>query len=214
MSPLKKLLRFIRLLPDRIKGKIFVISCKLRGLDFAADYDRDFEKSAGHGYEATTERCFRAALRHIPLPIPDIRFLDVGCGKGSVLMYARKAGIVHLGGVELSQKFLSICEKNFRILRYGNIELIRQDATTLGDVLDGYNVIYMFNPFPAPVVEAFLSRVIESLERRPREAYVVYDNPLEADVFERAGFAVENSIVVPIYYRDRKILIYRSPRKI
>jgi len=172
-----------------------------------SDYERDFDLASGHGYEATSVSCFRAALRHIPVPTSEIRLLDIGCGKGSIIIYARKAGIANLGGVELSQKFITICEQNLRILRYNNVELIQQDATTLGAVLDKYNVFYMFNPFPASIMRPFLSKVIESLERHFREVYIVYDNPIEANVFDEMKFILKHSLVVPIYH-DRTINIY------
>ena len=212
MTKFRKLFRLIKFLPQIIAGRCsryyHGLRHRLLGLDFAVDYERDFELSSGHGYEPTPERCFRATLRHIPIPVSEISLLDIGCGKGSIIVYARKAGIVNLGGVELSQKFMSICKNNIRLLGYNNVELIQQDATTLGDALDKYNVIYMFNPFPAPVMQAFLSRVIESLERCPRKAYIVYDNPIEAYVFDEMRFAVQSSFIVPMYHRDRAINIY------
>jgi len=50
-------------------------------------------------------------------------------------------------------------------------------------------VLYFFNPFAPPVLGRVLERVNESLDRRPRPAYVVVTGPPELAVtIERAGF--------------------------
>jgi hypothetical protein len=46
-------------------------------------------------------------------------------------------------------------------------------------------VIYLFNPFAAPVLEAFLRHLENSLRQNPREVSLLYFNPELPQVFAR-----------------------------
>ena len=46
-------------------------------------------------------------------------------------------------------------------------------------------VIYLYHPFAAPVLETFLLNVERSLQKHPREAWLLYFNPALEDVLAR-----------------------------
>jgi hypothetical protein len=54
--------------------------------------------------------------------------------------------------------------------------------------LDSYDVVYMYNPFPAKVISAVVSNLANSLARAPRPLTVIYLNPTCHDSIVQGPF--------------------------
>jgi hypothetical protein len=72
----------------------------------------------------------------------------------------------------------------------------------------------MFNPFPAPVMEAFLGNLAASLDRRPRQLRLIYffpvchDEVIASGLFEEAKEVdVENTHPYAIYAHQATVTI-------
>ncbi len=52
-------------------------------------------------------------------------------------------------------------------------------------IKDDENVFYLFNPFDDVVMNKFIQNVETSLARQPRNIWIIYQNPVNQDVFER-----------------------------
>lgn len=141
-------------------------------------------------YQATRARPFGALLRRSRVPAGST-FVDVGSGKGRVLMLASLHPFARVVGIEFSPTF---CEQARR-----NIAIFQQRVPTKapievcqGDVADhafsgDENVFYLFNPFDAVILGRFVENVRRSLASHPRRIWLIYNTPLHADVVERSG---------------------------
>lgn len=141
-------------------------------------------------YETGSEQAIRLALDSLTLERSRFTFIDLGCGKGKPLMIAASCGFRQLVGVDISPGCIETARRN--VERYGpepidgtRVELFVQDAESF-TFPDEPLVLYLFNPFPAPVLERVVANLEESLRRMPREAVIVYLNPTAVAVIARS----------------------------
>jgi SAM-dependent methyltransferase len=134
----------------------------LATLGLAGTHRVDYEPSGWLGTR-------RALGRH---PIhPDDVFLDLGSGKGRVVLEAARRPFRRVMGVELSPQLTAIAARNVDAcrprLRCQDVQLVTADVTTFR-VPDDVTVVYMCNPFGGPVFQAAVDALIASVDRRPR----------------------------------------------
>jgi SAM-dependent methyltransferase len=104
--------------------------------------------------------------------------VDVGCGKGRVVDWlARRYPANRVYGLELDADVASATRE--RVRRHPNAEIVTGDA--IEQLPPDASLLYLFNPFSAPGVQA-LSERAKSLYRG-RGVRVLYYNPVHADVF-------------------------------
>lgn len=141
-------------------------------------------------YGATKAMPFLRLVRGLRLPV-DAVFVDLGSGKGRVLMLASKYGFRKIIGIEFSKALCEIARCNLeKFLRKSPsssaIQVVESDVTRYA-FADDETVFFMFDPFNAPVLEQVLRNLAESLKRRPRKIWLLYDSPREREVVERSG---------------------------
>jgi len=117
----------------------------------------------------------------------DWTFIDIGSGRGRMVLKAAKMSFAKVVGVEFAKELhdeaTDYIEKiAISRLAARNIELINGDATQF-QIPDGPCVFYLFNPFGPDVVEKFLDHVLESHAINPRPLKFAYSNPVHANVF-------------------------------
>ena len=117
--------------------------------------------------------------------------LDFGCGKGRVLAVAAYYGFRKITGVEFARELCEVARKNiipvqqkfpdkiFNVIHANAVDYKIEPDT---------NVFFFFNPFDEVVMLAVVKNILASLKQNPREAYVVYINPLHKEIFMSAGF--------------------------
>ena len=209
------LLKWFYFFPYRCKSRLTAWRLQKLGVDFSNDEGRRFTTDVGFAYQPSYYPVFQDAIRNLPIPAKEIKLLDAGCGKGAVLFFAKSMGITKVGGVELAEDLCAICVKNMQSLGYRDIAIFHKDVSLLKDELDDYNVFYMFNPFPAEPMRAFMRAIAESTRRTPRTVYVVYHNPIFSDVCREEGFAPFKELLTKTYFGNDKptlILEYRKPQ--
>jgi SAM-dependent methyltransferase len=145
-------------------------------------------------YLPSPPRVTRWMLDQIGVDHRDFTFVDLGCGKGRVLLVASAYPFQRIVGVEISSELAAIARNNVeryqpreRVCRA--IEVINTDATQL-DFPETNLLIHLYHPFEPAVTEAVLAQLERSLERKPRRvlvAYLTYASALEAvdEVFAR-----------------------------
>ena len=150
-------------------------------------YDRSEQHSASGGVFLAD------VLRRIEIP-PGSRVVDLGCGKGSAACTLARFPFDEIAGVELSAPLVRIAEANAEKLRLKNLTFFVSDAAEFED-LDRFTHIYMFNPFPASVMQDVTKNLARSLARAPRRLTLIYFFPVCHDVIMGSG----------LFRKDREI---------
>ena len=109
-----------------------------------------------------------------------LNFIDVGCGKGKVLLVASDFGFKKIIGIDLSKKLLHICKQNiynYKKLKHKKklIKLINIEATKYK--VTNENVFYFFDPFSGLVLNTFLKNILLSFKKNKRVIYIIFANP-------------------------------------
>jgi SAM-dependent methyltransferase len=121
---------------------------------------------------------------------PDDVFVDVGSGKGRVLLEATRYPFRRVIGVELSAELNAIAARNLaatdRGRRSGPVELVTEDVRAYR-IPDDVTVAYAYNPFQGPVFQHLVDELVASVDRRPRRLLFVYRNPVEHDRLAATG---------------------------
>ncbi len=138
---------------------------------------------------------------------PDDVFVDVGSGKGRVVLFAaRRYPFRRVVGVEVSGELHALARRNVAALGPAcrdRVELVNADVNDWA-VPDDATVFHLFNPFRGETFLGFLDGVAASQRRRPRVVRMVYTPPVLHDDVVAAGFA-------PVRVRPRFTLYRRLP---
>ncbi len=137
-------------------------------------------------YEATWAGSVRRMIRSLDADLATSTFIDVGSGKGPVLLYASEFPFRRVIGVEHSPELHAVAEAN--IARYPSLRQrctdvtsVCQDALTFELPLEPL-VLFLCNPFGYDAMVAFLDGVERSLREHPRPALIISFNPAVEDV--------------------------------
>lgn len=130
-------------------------------------------------YTPARQRPFRELLSTIELPRDSV-FIDVGSGKGKVLMMASEYHFRKVIGIEFSESLCGIARANIeRFARSSRAsvtpEVVHCDAAEYR--FTDENVVFMYNPFHTAVMETFIANLRESCIRNPREMMLIYHQP-------------------------------------
>jgi SAM-dependent methyltransferase len=146
-------------------------------------------KTAGTRYEPTAPAAFSEMMAVLPQKlIPRATFIDIGCGKGRVLLMAAEYGFRKIIGIDFAADLCLSASGNVeRYRRCSNssasISIEQRDACTY-DIPNQPGVLFLYNPFSESVMRSFVANVERSLSQQPREFYVIYYMPLWNKVWE------------------------------
>jgi SAM-dependent methyltransferase len=132
-------------------------------------------------YETTSEAAIRTPLDGLAIDFCRFAFIDLGCGKGKPLMVAASYPFRRLIGVDVSPACIEAARRNLvchgpERIDPSRVELLLGDAEDFEFPVEPL-VLYLYNPFPAAVLERVVARLEASLRERPRPAVIVYVNP-------------------------------------
>jgi SAM-dependent methyltransferase len=117
-------------------------------------------------------------------------FLDLGSGKGRVVLQAAKRPFKRVIGVELSAELHAIAMANFEAVRpslaCSDVELIQADITNYR-IPDDVTIVYAYNPVRGDLFDAAMNQLIASYDRRPRPMHLLYRYPREHDLVAASG---------------------------
>ena len=147
-----------------------------------------------HIYAPTPRFLFRHVLRQIHVDYEKFVFIDIGCGKGKVLLLASELPLKRIIGIELSAELIRVAEDNLRscLGRMGKqdrAELVCVDAAEYQFPHEPA-IFYFCNPFELEVMSKVLDNIRHSLAEVPREVYVVYLNPELHSLLDESGFLI------------------------
>jgi SAM-dependent methyltransferase len=130
-------------------------------------------------YAPVRPRRFELVIRKLPIQPSDFTFIDLGCGKGRALILAEDLGFKSIIGVEYSCS-LSLSAK----MNCPATEIYNMDAIDYRFPLKP-SVVFLYNPFWSPTIDAVAANLNQSLSEHPRELWTVYLNPFCEAVFLR-----------------------------
>ena len=148
-------------------------------------------KAHGIRYQPSPAAPLRTLLRSLQLP-PGRTFIDIGAGKGRVLLAARELPFARVIGVEYSAPLCAIARGNLSAVRRrvpdgAPVEIVCCDAADYRFECDE-DVIYLFNPFDQVVLARLLHNLRASLQRSPRQLWLVYHFPRWHEAITATGW--------------------------
>jgi hypothetical protein len=181
-------------------------------VDTDAEEDRDFDTKYGvdtggqipqteldvaeknwiHGsaYVPTSPVDMGKVLEGTDVKFEETTFIDLGSGKGRVLLMASMLPFRRVVGVEFSPTLADISRDNIRRFTgpkaCKDVSVETMDATKY--VLpDGPLVIFMYHPFDEKIMAEVERNVTRSLQEKPRRILVVYWKPVHREVWDQAS---------------------------
>jgi len=139
-------------------------------------------------YQATRVIPLRRLFKKLNIP-KEYSFVDIGCGKGRVLLIAAEYGFKNIKGIEFSSNLTTIADKN--ILKYKtktksntNFDVITIDAAEY-KFNEIENVFFLFNPFDEVILKKVLDNIHESLKQHTRRVWMIYANAVHRELIEK-----------------------------
>ena len=178
---------------------------QIQGLDIS-----DESKKHSRRYQPTRVRHFRELMKTLEFPAESV-FVDLGSGKGRVLLMASQHKFRRVVGVEISKQLCEIARRN--IVRYeAKIGTLLNVTIVESDVLEyeiGYeeNVFFLFKPFDNYVMKNVMENIKASLASSPRDIWLIFNNFRYHDLMdEDSTFARHKSFS----YGGARFVIYTS----
>jgi len=156
----------------------------LHGVDTCGEIplvDLDFQsksKSPGLEYQSHHPSLTRTAIEALPIQYENYTFIDIGCGKGRVLLVASEFPFRRIVGVEFAPTLADIARQNLRSYRgkrqkCAAIEVITADATEY-ELAPEPQVLYFFSPFKLTILNQIVQRIEDSFQRAPRDLLILF----------------------------------------
>lgn len=133
-------------------------------------------------YQATEPALFREMLESLKIEFREFTFIDLGSGKGRVLLMATDFPFRRIVGVELLPGLHRVAQENLATYKSDSQKCFAVESVC-GDALEFVfppepTVLYLFNPLPEEGLAKVIARLERSLRECPRPVFVLYHNPL------------------------------------
>ena len=113
-------------------------------------------------------------------------FLDIGSGKGRVLLQASRYPFRRVVGLEISEELNRIARANLEGRGVDHFELITGDIVD-ADLPDDVTVAYAYNPVRGELFGKLAEKLIASVDRAPRRVRFIYNCAVEHGALEATG---------------------------
>jgi SAM-dependent methyltransferase len=132
-------------------------------------------------------------VRRVLATLPDksgLTFVDLGCGKGRVLVVASEFNFKEVIGVDVAKEVLDKARENAAIVheRFPGrtpIKLVQGNAYKLMPEGDKF-VFYLYHPFGREGVEQFLAGIEDKIQNESAQVFVVYCNPVWSGILDHS----------------------------
>jgi len=133
-------------------------------------------------YQPTDPALFQEMMAKFDIDFSEFVFLDIGSGKGRVLLMAAEYPFRKIIGIERLPELHRIAQENVQNYKHDSqecfkIETICRDAADFVFPPEPM-ILYLFNPLLEPALAALIANLDRSLQENPRRVYVLYHNPL------------------------------------
>jgi SAM-dependent methyltransferase len=143
-------------------------------------------------YQPTEPALFHEMLANLKIDFSEFVFIDIGSGKGRVLLMAADYPFRRVIGIELLPALHRVAQENIRKYKSESQKCFAIEAIC-GDVKEfvfppDSLVLYLFNPLPEPGLLELMAKLGESVRERARPVFVLYHNPLLEHVLARCNW--------------------------
>lgn len=142
-------------------------------------------------YEPSPFHITTKIIQELPIEYERFSFLDFGAGKGRVLLIASQFPFKSVIGIEFSRELHGIARDNIAKIPPSKcatplVECVHTDVIEYRLPANPL-VCYFYNPFDQVIMEVVVGKLVESLRKTPREAYVIYINTKHRMLFDNSG---------------------------
>lgn len=147
--------------------------------------------SGGNPYESCNYYYYRQAIRKLRVDKNESVIIDFGSGKGNVLIMSVLAGFGKIIGVEFARELVEeseiIINNKLNVKKRNRIQIINCDVVDY-KIPEEANVLFFFNPFTKEIFEKVKININSSHEKKPREIFIVYVNPMCEEIFANGKY--------------------------
>jgi len=142
-------------------------------------------------YRATSVGFLRYLFQRNPVACENFVFVDLGSGKGRVLIEAASFPFKRIIGVEFSRRLHLVAEESVSRYEARNkskscIELQCKSVTEFAPPTEN-TIFYLYNPFDAAILSKAMQNLQLSLRQVHRKIFIVYLNPRWCSIIEATG---------------------------
>lgn len=135
-------------------------------------------RAKGNEAVCTSPRTFDFIMKSLPSDLQGHTFIDIGSGKSRTLLLASRYPFAEIIGVEFARELVEIARGNIARFRDPSrkcraLSVVEADAAAY-DFPEALLVVYFYNPFSKDVFDIVLKNLVSSLERHPRNCFIVY----------------------------------------
>jgi hypothetical protein len=135
-------------------------------------------RDKGIAYDPCPWSTLRRSLRLVSLPVEGFTFVDIGCGKGKVLLSAMVLPFKRIFGVEFSPYLCRVAEQNLASAKFFNrkcssITIVCADAVQY-PIPEEPTVFFFANPFSYEIMELVLGNIVSSYLNSPRRIFLLF----------------------------------------
>ena len=179
MGKITDILMYLRYYKKKIFLRFLYI---FKGLDYTGRIESGVEGINGY------EGCYPVSFLLDQLkPTKGDSILDVGCGKGLFLYYAKRYPFWNIDGIDYSEELTDVAKINLSKIGDSRLHVYKCDFRDYTH-LDDYTFYFINNPFGRELIEELVNCLIVSLSNNPRTIKIIYQFPFCLDVFTDAGF--------------------------
>jgi len=150
------------------------------------------ERLLGHfhsPYQVTEPEILHEMMAVPKIDFREFTFIDIGSGKGRVLLMASDYPFRRILGIEILPALHHVAENNLKAYKSDSQRCFAVE-TMLGDAREfilpaGPLVVYLFNPLPEAGMVDVIANLAQSVRQDPRVVYLLYRNPLFENVVAR-----------------------------
>jgi len=140
-------------------------------------------------YFGSQPRAVRAALQSLGV-VDEYTFVDLGCGKGRVMVIASEFPFRGIVGIELSKRLAKTARSNTanigrRFPSRPRFAVIEGNAATV-QLPEGNLVIFIYHSFGALLLAPLIKRLETTLTLGTTHIFFVYYNPVHGDILDNS----------------------------
>jgi hypothetical protein len=147
-------------------------------------------------YQPSDPALFKEMMATLKIAFQEFTFIDIGSGKGRVLLMAADYPFRRILGIELFPALHRVAQANLRTYKSDSQQCFVLE-TVCGDAREFIFpaepiLLYLFHPLPEFALTEVMANLDRSLKQSPRVVYLLYHNPLLEHVL--AKFPAFNKI--------------------